>query len=95
MRVGQKVTIEVTIHDGMLDLRPNGTGDRHLRHNLWARCGKIRHQGRINEPDFGGTVEFKFKMFYKLQGDTQQTTLGHLQIEQLSRALFFFVPSID
>ena len=30
-RVGQKVTIEVIIHDVMLELRPNGVGGRHLR----------------------------------------------------------------
>lgn len=49
-QVGQKVTIEVNIHDGMLELRPNGVGDRHLRRNLWERFGKIYHQGSINEP---------------------------------------------
>ena len=43
IRVGLKVTIEVTIHDWMFDLRPNEVGDRHLRHNLWARFGKIYH----------------------------------------------------
>ena len=42
-QVGQKVTIEVTIHDGMLDLRTNGMGGRHLRRDLWARFGKICH----------------------------------------------------
>jgi len=31
MRVGQKVTVEVTIHNGMLELRPKGAGGRHLR----------------------------------------------------------------
>ena len=78
-RVGQKVIVEVTIHDGMLD--------RHLRHDLWERSGKICRQGSINEPDFGGAIEFKFKRHYKLQRATQQTTLGHLRIELLSRAL--------
>lgn len=94
MRVGQKVTVEVTIHNGMLDLRPNGAGGRHLRHDLWEIFGKIYHQGSINDPDLGGTVEFKFKRPYKLQRAAQQTTLGQLRIEQLyalhslSRALF-------
>lgn len=83
------MTVEVTIHDGMLDLRPNGAGDGHLRHDLWARFGKIYHQSSFNEPDLGGTVEFKFKKCYKLQGAAQQTILGHLRIERLSRALFF------
>jgi len=71
----------------MLDLRPNGVGGKHLRHDLWARFGKICHQGSINELDLGGAVEFKFKKHYKLQGAAQKTTLGHLRIELLGRAL--------
>lgn len=82
------MTVEVIIHDGMLDLRPNGAGDRHLRRDLWARFRKICRQGSINEPDLGRTVEFKFKKCYKLQGAAHETTLGHSQIERLSRALF-------
>lgn len=39
--VGQKVIVEVTIHDGMLDLRPNGAGNRHLRCDLWEKSRKI------------------------------------------------------
>jgi len=94
MRVGWKVTVGVTIHDVMLELRPNGVGGRHLRHTLRARFGKICRQGSINEPVLGVTIEFKFKRCYKLQRDSQQTTLGHLRIELLctlhilSRALF-------
>ena len=93
-QVGWKVTIEVTIHDVILQLRPNGVGDRHLRRDLWARFGKIYCQASISEPDLGGIVEFKFTRQYKLQGATQQEKLGHLRIEQLynprslSRALF-------
>jgi hypothetical protein len=59
----------------------------HLRRDLWARFGKICRQESINEPELGGTVEFKFKKHYKIQRATQQTTLGHLRIERLSRAL--------
>jgi len=94
MQVGQKVTVGVTIHDVMLDLRPNGAGGRNLRHDLWVRFGKICHQGSINALDLGGMVEFKFKRHYKLQRATQKTKLGHLQIElldtphSLRRALF-------
>ena len=36
-RVGREVTVEVTIHDGMCHLRPNGVGSGHLRRDLWAR----------------------------------------------------------
>jgi len=49
--VVQKVTIRVIIHDVMLDLRPNVAGDRHLRHDLWERFGKICRQESINELD--------------------------------------------
>ena len=59
----------------------------HLRHDLWERFRKICRQRSINELDLGGMVKFKFKKCYKLQRDTQQTTLGHLQIELLNRAL--------
>jgi len=81
------VTVEVAIHDGRLDLRPNGAGGRNLRCNLWARFEKICCQESINEPKLGGTVEFKFKKRYKTQRVAQQTTLGHLRIERLSRVL--------
>ena len=40
-QVDQKVIVEVIIHDGMLDLRLNGAGIRHLRRDLWERFGKI------------------------------------------------------
>jgi len=46
--VGWEVTIGVTIHDEMSDLRPNGVGDGHLRHDLWARFGKICRQESID-----------------------------------------------
>lgn len=79
-QVGQKVTVEVTIHDGMLNLRPNGAGNSNLRRDLAERFWKIYHQGRINEPDLGRTIKFKFTKHYKLQGDTQQATLGHYKL---------------
>ena len=65
--IGQKVTIEVTIHNGMLDLRLNGAGGRHLRCNLWASFGKIFCQESINEIELEGTTKFKFKKRYKIQ----------------------------
>jgi len=78
MRVGPKVTVGVTIHNGMLYLRPNGAGGRNLRHNLWKIFGKIFRQRSINDLDLGGTVEFKFKRHYKLKRVVQQTTLSLL-----------------
>ena len=64
-RVGHKVIVEVTIHDGMLDLRPNGAGGRHLRRDLWARFGKIFRQDSIDGLKLWGTVKFEFKSRYK------------------------------
>ena len=62
------MTVEVTIHYGMLDLRPNGVGGRHLRRDLWTRFGKINHQGSINELDLGEMVEFKLKSAINYKG---------------------------
>lgn len=65
------MSIGVTIHDVMLDFRPNRVGDRDLRFDLWVRFGKIYHQWSINELDLGGMVEFKFKRCYKLKRAAQ------------------------
>lgn len=79
--------VEVTIHDGMCDLRPNVVGSGHLRQTLWARLEKIYCQEIINGLELGGMVKFEFKRCYKTQRVAQQTTFGHLRIEKLSRAL--------
>ena len=71
-RVGWEVTIGVTVHDGMSDLRKKRAGDGHLRHELRARFGTICHQERINGLELGGTVEFEFKKRYKIQRATQK-----------------------
>jgi len=85
-QVGWEVTIGVTIHDEMFDLRPNGADVGHLRRELWERFGKICCQESINGPKLGGVIEFKFKRCHKTHKASQQTTLGHLRIERLSRA---------
>ncbi len=66
-QVGWEVTVGVTIHDGMFDLKPNGAGNGNLRRELWARLGKIYCYESINGPNLGGTVEFKFERNYKTQ----------------------------
>jgi len=81
------VNVEVTIHYGILNLRPNGVGSRHLRCDLWVRFGKTYRQESINEPELEVMVEFEFRKCFKIQRATQQTTLGRLRIERLSRAL--------
>ena len=81
------MTVEVIVQNGMINLRSNGVGNEHLRHGLWEIFGKICRQESISAPKFGGMVEFEFKRFYKMQGATQQTTLGDLRIEHLSKAL--------
>jgi len=85
-RVGWEVTVGVTVHDGMSNLRKNGAGGGHLRQELWARFRKICRQESIDGPKLGGTVKFEFKRHYKTQRASQRTTLGHLSIERLSRA---------
>jgi len=62
------VTVGVTIHDGMLDLRPNGVGDEHLRFYLWARCGKIFRQESINGPKLGEQLNLNSKGAIKHKG---------------------------
>lgn len=81
------MTIGVTIHDGMFDLRLNGVDGGHWSHELGARFWKIYHQEGINDLKLGGTVEFEFEGCYKTQRASQWTTLGHLVIEHLSKAL--------
>ena len=85
-QVGWEVTIGVTVHDGMSDLRPNGTGGGHLRCELRARFGTIFHQESINDSELGGTVKFKFKGGYKTPRNSHETTLIHLRFEKLRRA---------
>lgn len=55
MRVGWEMSDEVTIHDVMLNVRPNGVGNMHLRCDLWVRFGKICRQESINGPKLGET----------------------------------------
>jgi len=45
---------------------------------------KTSCQSSINEPNFGGTIGFEFKMAYKLHVASQQKTLGILSIELVS-----------
>ena len=70
MKIGYKVIVEVTIHNGMTNLRENGAGGGNLRHDLWERFGKTCHQGSINESKLRGMVKFKFKRCY----NTKRTT---------------------
>ena len=44
---------------------------------------EICRQSGINEPNVGGTVEFQFKIPYKLQVVAERNTLGILRIELL------------
>ena len=63
--VSLEVTIGVTIHDRMFNLRLNGVGERHLRCKLWEIFGKILCQESINSLELGGMVEIEFKSCYK------------------------------
>ena len=76
------MTVKVIVHDLMVEVRPNGAGNGHLRQNVWLRSLKICRQSGINEPILEGTVGFKIP--YKLQVVVQQETLGNLRVELLS-----------
>jgi len=65
--VGWEVTIGVTVHDKMSNLRQQGAGGGKLRQEVKTRFGTICHQSHINEPNKGGMVEFEFKKAYKSQ----------------------------
>jgi len=78
------VTVKVTVHEKMTEVRPNGASDLHLRQNLWLRSLKICQQSSINEPISGGMIGFGFKLPYKLQVVVQQETLGIFSIQLLS-----------
>lgn len=80
-----EVTVGVTVHDEMSNLRLNGVGDVHLRHELWEIFGTIYRQERIDGPKLGGMVEFVFKSRYKAPWPSHETTLAHLRFEQLIR----------
>ena len=62
------MTVGVTVHDEMSDLRPNGVGGRHLRRELWTRFGTIYRQESIDGPELGVMVEFEFERHYKNLG---------------------------
>ena len=86
VQVGWEVTVGVTVHDGMSDLRQKGAGDGHLRCELREIFGTIYRQERIGGPELGGIVEFEFKRLYKTLGSSHKTTLVHLRFEQMIRA---------
>lgn len=82
-QIGYEVTVGVTVHDKMVELRQNGVGSRQLRQQLWTIFWQICHQRSIDGPDFGGTVAFEFDKRYKIARASHKTTLGHLRFEQL------------
>ena len=85
-QVGWEVTIGVTIHDGMSELRQKGAGGGYLRHELRTRFGTICQQESINDSELGAMVEFKFKRCYKTPRASHEIKLVHLRFEQLRRA---------
>lgn len=63
MQIGWKVTIGVTFHDKMVNLRQQGVDGRKLKQRFEMIC----LQYSINELEKGGTVEFEFQHAYKSQ----------------------------
>ena len=81
--LGWEVTIGITVHDKMSNLRQKGVGDQQLRHEVRTRFGTICRQSSINGSNVGGTVKFEFKKPYKSKVDIQRTTLSVLRIQLL------------
>jgi len=54
MWVGWEVTVGVTIHDMISNLRQRGADGGKLRHKVKTRFGTICCQSHINEPNMGG-----------------------------------------
>ena len=84
--VGWEVTVGVTIHNEMSNLRQKGAGSRQLRHEVRAIFVTIYRQECINDSEVWGTVEFKFKWHYKNPRDSHETMLLHLIFKLLRRA---------
>lgn len=55
-QVGWEVTVSVTVHDKMFNLRQIGAGGGQLRHKLRAIFGTIYHQEGINDSEEKGKV---------------------------------------
>lgn len=83
MTVDWEITIGITVHDEMSNLKQKGLGDGKLRHKLRTRFGMICCQECINDSEVGGAVEFKFKRRYKTPRTSHETTLVHLRFELL------------
>lgn len=62
------MTVGITIHDKMSNLRPNGVGGGNLRHELWERFWKIYHQRSINGLKLGERSNSNSKGAIKLKG---------------------------
>ncbi len=77
------MTVCVTVHDKMSNLRKGGAGDGQLRHAVRTGFGTIYCEYSINGPNMGGMVEFEFKKAYKSQVAIQRTTLSVLRIQLL------------
>lgn len=79
----------------MVDLRPNGAIDKHLRKTLWVKFLKICLQSSIDGLNVGGTVGFEFKKPYKSQMVVQRKTLGILKIQLLRYQLYMDLANFE
>jgi len=82
-RVGWEVTVGVTVHDKMSNLRQRGAGDGQSRHELRVIFGMSYHQEGINDSEVGGMFELKFKRCYKIPRANHDAMLVCVRIEQL------------
>lgn len=82
-RINKEGNVGVIDHDKTSKLRRKRVGNRHLRHRVRTRYETIYRQYSINEPEKGGTVEFKFQQAYKSQLVIHQTNRGILTLKLL------------
>ena len=82
------MTICVTVHDKMSNLRQKGAGARQLRHKVKIGFGMICHQEGTNDSEMEGMTEFKSKCYYKIPWGSFQASLGfsRIDVEQSSES---------
>ena len=80
------MTVGVTVHDKMSELRRKGVGGGHLRHRVRTRFETICRQYSINDPEKGRTVDFEFQHAYKSQEGIHQKIYG------IGRSKLFYLP---
>lgn len=78
------MTIEVIVHDKMVNLRQQGADGGHLSHEVSTGFEMISSTYRISEPKKEGTVKFEYWLAYKSQLVVYRTNHGTVRLKLLS-----------